>query len=200
MGSERHGGKASRAVDGNTYTHWNGNSVTHTNYYQKNPWWKVDLEEEHEIKYVTLYNRGDCCWHYLTNVNVELLGADGEVIATQNIPGQVPRGGTGSTTLDFDNTLAYGVRVWRNTGNSGHIMLAEVQVWGKAFYHPTAAPSISQVPTTSPTSAPSLAPTSGPTSLGDEALNTLESYRSDMSEQQKDQLVASAISVLKKSL
>merc|ERR1711909_67001 len=198
--STRYGGVASRAVDGSQASWWGSNSVTHTFWDKPNPWWMVDLEEEHEIKYITLTNRGDCCFQYLTNVDVELLDVNGDVIATQNIPGQVPCGGEGVATLDFDGTLAYGVRVIRKTGNAnGHLMLAEVQVWGKAFYHPTSAPSISMAPSTTPTSAPSASPTGTPTSVGDEALVILESYRSDMSAGEKDGIVALAIKTLKKA-
>merc|ERR1712232_887443 len=101
---------------------------------------------------------------------------------------------------DFGGTLAYGVRVIRKTGTSnGHLMLAEVQVWGQAFYHPTSAPSISMVPSTTPTSAPSASPTGAPTSVGDEALVVLESYRTDMSPSEKDGIVALAIKTLKRA-
>ena len=93
---------------------------------------------------------------------------NGKVIATQNTPGQVPCGGTGTTMLDFDNTLASGTHARKNTGDSkGRMLLTEVQVWGKSFYHLSAVPSISRVPTTSHTSTLSLNPISAPISIGD---------------------------------
>ena len=42
--STGHGGVASRAVDGNTNTNWNGGSCSHTGG-RENQWWQVDLGE-----------------------------------------------------------------------------------------------------------------------------------------------------------
>jgi len=46
MSSTGWGGTASRAVDGNTDGVWDNGSVAHTGK-QANPWWEVDLGEEH---------------------------------------------------------------------------------------------------------------------------------------------------------
>ncbi|XP_078682385.1 fucolectin-like [Branchiostoma floridae x Branchiostoma belcheri] len=56
-----HGGASSRAVDGNTdsvYWHY---SCTHTESFQSNPWWRVDLGRTRTIFTVDVYNRVDDC-------------------------------------------------------------------------------------------------------------------------------------------
>lgn len=60
-------GHANRAVDGNTDGHWHRGSVSHTNNGTENPWWEVDLLEEHYISSITIYNRTDCCSDRLNN-------------------------------------------------------------------------------------------------------------------------------------
>ena len=59
--SEAHGGKASRAVDGNKNTAWEGNSCMHTNL-EKDPWWRVDLGASLHVAEVVIVNRlcGGC--------------------------------------------------------------------------------------------------------------------------------------------
>ena len=52
------------AVDGNLeqiFTNCPCCALTVTGYGIKNPWWKVDLEEEYEVKSITIYKRADCC-------------------------------------------------------------------------------------------------------------------------------------------
>ena len=36
-------------------------AATATGYGLMTPWWKVDLEEEYEVRSVTIYKRTDCC-------------------------------------------------------------------------------------------------------------------------------------------
>jgi hypothetical protein len=53
-------GPASRAVDGNTNTNYNGNSCTHT-YNKPNEWWKMKWGSSKLVRRVEVWNRSDCC-------------------------------------------------------------------------------------------------------------------------------------------
>ena len=52
--------KASRAVDGNRNSHWNGKSCTATGNILK-AWWLVDLGHTYEVSSLRITNRVDCC-------------------------------------------------------------------------------------------------------------------------------------------
>eukprot|EP00808_Paulinella_micropora_P020117 g52821.t1 len=52
-----YGGVASRAVDGNTETHWSHGSCIFTE--GTNPWWRVDLGATFSLSYVQIWNRFD---------------------------------------------------------------------------------------------------------------------------------------------
>ena len=67
--STGHGGKAARAVDGNTNGKYGSGSCTHTNK-QNRPWWKVNLGSKMRIRKVVVWNRADCCTKRLNNFNV----------------------------------------------------------------------------------------------------------------------------------
>jgi azurin len=54
-----HGGEASRAIDGNKDTSYNGGGQTHTHENTDNPWWELDLGSELPIESVIIHNRGD---------------------------------------------------------------------------------------------------------------------------------------------
>ena len=51
--------KASRAIDGNTNGDYNKGSVTHTATGKSDPFWEVDLNSNHEISQIVLWNRTD---------------------------------------------------------------------------------------------------------------------------------------------
>ncbi|KAF3855678.1 hypothetical protein F7725_016401 [Dissostichus mawsoni] len=53
-------GNPERAVDGNLASVYNQNSCTHTKK-QRNPWWRLDLQNTYRINTVTITNRKDCC-------------------------------------------------------------------------------------------------------------------------------------------
>ena len=68
--STRHGGSASRAVDGNTNGIFRSSSTTHTAT-EAQPWWQVDLESISHITHINLYNRtDDCCRFRLSDFYV----------------------------------------------------------------------------------------------------------------------------------
>ena len=68
---ESHGGKSSRAVDGNENPDWRGGSCTHT---RKNnqEWWVVDLGLVAEFKEVRVINRRDCCGKFICTLRLKM--------------------------------------------------------------------------------------------------------------------------------
>ncbi len=67
--STRHGGIASKAVDGNKNMDFHAGSCTHTRI-ERRPWWRVDLESYYKVKGVRLTNRGDCCSERLRQIEI----------------------------------------------------------------------------------------------------------------------------------
>jgi hypothetical protein len=69
---------ASYAVDGiypQAYPY-----LVHTAAEDYDPWWKVDLESQYEIKVVELWNRQECCQDRLRNIIIEVLDKDGTTV------------------------------------------------------------------------------------------------------------------------
>jgi putative heme-binding domain-containing protein len=54
-----HGGRAGRAIDGNTAGSYGGGGQTHTQEDTEDPWWQVDLGAEYPIDRIVVYNRTD---------------------------------------------------------------------------------------------------------------------------------------------
>lgn len=52
-------GVAARAIDGNKSGRYNDGGQTHTPENSTNPWWEVDLGQEHPIESINIYNRTD---------------------------------------------------------------------------------------------------------------------------------------------
>jgi len=117
-----HGGVASRAIDGNTYGHWNAASTTHTNYGKQS--WQVVLKNEVKVNKVVVYNRLDCCQYRLNNAIVELLDAGGQVVASKQFGAQ-----SMTYAFDFDDTRTKTVRI--RLQQNEYLSLAEVQVFGE---------------------------------------------------------------------
>jgi hypothetical protein len=69
--STAHGGRASRAVDGNTNGRYASRSCTHTRR-QANAWWSVDLGRVRSISKVVVWNRQDCCTARLNHFRVRV--------------------------------------------------------------------------------------------------------------------------------
>jgi len=118
------GGGPNRAIDGNTNGMWGGNSVQHT-CNEADPWWQVDLGSELQgtISKVLVYNRRDCCMDRFGNSEVQILDAQGTVVASQPIQGSLAM-----YTFDFDNVSGQAVRVQKI--GSGALNIAEVKVMG----------------------------------------------------------------------
>ena len=125
--STKHGGNASRAVDGDTNGEWSGGSVTHTGT-DAEAWWEVDLGAQMQIELVELWNRTDCCggrlryyWILISSEPNPVPGAPG---VTQYF--ESSRGGT-PTAVPF---LVMGRYVRIQKAVAGPLSLAEVVVSG----------------------------------------------------------------------
>jgi hypothetical protein len=69
--SECCGGNPNRAIDGNTYKMWWGNTCTHTDQ-QSRPWWASPLGSTQMVTQIIIHNREDCCGDRLRNVVVKV--------------------------------------------------------------------------------------------------------------------------------
>ena len=58
-------GKSSKAVDGNTDSHFDAGSCSQTAEGDHDPWWAVDLGQLFTVQGVVFYNRKDCCGKFL---------------------------------------------------------------------------------------------------------------------------------------
>jgi putative heme-binding domain-containing protein len=54
-----HGGVADKAIDGNKSGSYGGGGQTHTQEDTADPWWEVDLGDDHAIDSIVIYNRTD---------------------------------------------------------------------------------------------------------------------------------------------
>jgi len=122
--STAHGGKAARAIDGNTSGVWRQGSVTHTEK-STQPLWQVELATAGMIEEIILFNRTDnCCVNRLSNYTVSVLNDNGDTVFSQ-IFSATP---TPTNTIDVSGVVGRTVRVQQN-GNEP-LSLAEVQVLG----------------------------------------------------------------------
>ncbi|CAH3161307.1 unnamed protein product, partial [Porites evermanni] len=64
-------GASSNAVDGNSNTNFFGGSCAHTRL-EKQPWWRVDLENVELVNEVYVVNRGDCCENRLNPFEIRM--------------------------------------------------------------------------------------------------------------------------------
>jgi len=96
---------------------------------------------QHTISRIEVYNRVDCCMDRFGNSEVQILDAQGTVVASQPIQGALA-----VYTFDFDSVAGQAVRVQKNV--FGDMNIAEVKVMGWSEDEDA-------VPTTSP---PSITP------------------------------------------
>mmetsp|Transcript_6357 Transcript_6357/g.13907 ORF Transcript_6357/g.13907 Transcript_6357/m.13907 type:complete len:265 (+) Transcript_6357:160-954(+) len=115
-----HGGVPSRAIDGNTDGHWSRGSVQHT-CTDANPWYMLDLGITRIINTVSLYNRQDCCANRLGNTVVQVLDAEMNVVATEQVTN-----GIRLNSLNFGNVEGRYVKV--NKTEKGVLNIAELVV------------------------------------------------------------------------
>lgn len=115
-------GYSGRAVDGDTYGAYSGNSVTHTAS-NAGAWWRVDLGTTRNVDTVTVWNRTDCCTDRLSSFYVELLDSNGAVVTSRYYSGTQPK------SQDFDMGGRAGRYVRVRLAGTNYLSLAEVQVW-----------------------------------------------------------------------
>ena len=131
-------GAAGRAIDGNTNGSYNsGNSVTHTDPSDGQPWWQVELIERADIELMRLYNRTDnCCTDRLMDVHVFVSDAPfgnatlNELLANNEIWHQYLDGVQGSEVELNIGAIGKFVRV--QLAGDGPLSLAEVEIEGYA--------------------------------------------------------------------
>lgn len=118
--STAHGGVASRAVDGWSYTHWNQGSCIHTNQ-QGSREWRVDLGKVYKVDKILIWSRtdrseGDIKWAKVY-VGRNFIASINEEIYKERFP----------LTVDCSEKNAYGkiVTIQLQVRN---LMLCEVQV------------------------------------------------------------------------
>lgn len=81
-----HGGDAARAIDGNKAGEYSGGGQTHTEENTNNPYWEVDLGEEHPIDQIVIYTRTEMP-ERLANFSLKVLDEKrGEVFKSEKNP------------------------------------------------------------------------------------------------------------------
>jgi hypothetical protein len=144
---------ASRAVDGRLACVFQEGSCSHTGSHDgllgtDAPWWTVNLAAQHDIHYIHIFNRGDCCWDRLKGFQIILsnastwlpdVDADAEAPATiqqQQGPRGVSCGTTealvpGADVVVLCRGRAQYVSVLLE-GPRRFLSLCEVQVWAES--------------------------------------------------------------------
>jgi hypothetical protein len=126
--AEAYGGKAQRAVDGNTNGNWAGASVTHTN--NQSPWWEVDLGGLYDISSIRIWNRTDCCRQRLTGFQI-LVGATPITANDTRVFGGGLKSFGGENSKEFKSTANTRGRYVRiSLPHQDYLSLAEVEVFG----------------------------------------------------------------------
>lgn len=132
--STAYGGKASRAIDGDTDGIWRNGSVSHTAA-EAQAWWEIDLGSVNDIEYIDLYNRTDsCCSSRLSNFYIlvsdsafESTNLD-ETLAQADVSKYYFAEEAGSPSTIAINASGRYVRLQLVDNNS--INLAEVEIYG----------------------------------------------------------------------
>ncbi|XP_070564998.1 pentraxin fusion protein-like [Ptychodera flava] len=119
------------AVDGNTDSNWSSQSCTHT-LKERNPWWRVQLQDTYKVDKVVITNREDCCSQRLVGAVVRV-GSSSSIARNTQCGNTVTSDRiTKSTTLKFDcshGTKGCYVSV-QLEGQYQYLTLCEVEVYG----------------------------------------------------------------------
>lgn len=147
--TEGYGGAASRAIDGNTYSFFGGNSVTHTNdtVTTGSPvFLEVALTQLHGINEVALFNRDDCCADRLSNFRLSIYNGATEVWGENYFVGSGSAGRIFSVRDESGAFFANGDRVrveliggLNNQGDSAggkSLSIGEFQIYGAPIPEP----------------------------------------------------------------
>ncbi|MFV5992259.1 alpha-L-fucosidase [Streptomyces sp. NPDC056231] len=129
------GGAAGRAVDGNTGGDYFGdNSTTHTAEPSNQAWWQVDLQKEHMIDQIEIWNRTDCCSERLAGYWVlvsETPITSSSLSEARKTPGVTaiyqPNVAGRPTSIDLGKTPGRYVRIQLES-HTNPLALAEVKV------------------------------------------------------------------------
>ncbi|HMO36197.1 MAG TPA: discoidin domain-containing protein, partial [Gemmatales bacterium] len=79
-----HGGKAERAIDGNTSGKYEDGGQTHTSEASENPWWELDLGKAFPIDTIVIYNRTEGFFYRrLNGFSLKILDENRKVIWEQ---------------------------------------------------------------------------------------------------------------------
>lgn len=62
---------ANNAIDGNNDANFVTGSCTHTKW-ESEPWWRLDLQEIHNVTEVTITNRQDCCSERISGAEIRI--------------------------------------------------------------------------------------------------------------------------------
>lgn len=132
--STRFGALPIRATDGNTSGNfWGTFSVSHTEW-EDNPWLEIDLGEIHDLKYINIWNRTDCCQQFLSNLHVLVSDVPfnstslDSSLAQQGVSSFYQGGQIGwPTTISTERSGRY-VRV--QLAGQAFLAMAEIEIWG----------------------------------------------------------------------
>ncbi|MDN5217000.1 alpha-L-fucosidase [Fulvivirgaceae bacterium BMA12] len=91
---------------------------------EEKPWWRVDLQDTHTVREITIYNRTDAGTKQLSNFTVSLLDAAGNMVWSA-LQQQAPNP---AVTISIPNTEGRFVKIRLN--GKGSLTLAEVIVKG----------------------------------------------------------------------
>jgi len=89
--SVRSAGKPEYAVDGNTGGYWGTADKLVLTKENEPGYWMVNLEIPSAIRNVRIYGREDCCLEIMNTVEIDILDAAKQVVATQSFNGDRPK-------------------------------------------------------------------------------------------------------------
>uniref|UniRef100_A0A2D4JI15 Fucolectin tachylectin-4 pentraxin-1 domain-containing protein n=1 Tax=Micrurus lemniscatus lemniscatus TaxID=129467 RepID=A0A2D4JI15_MICLE len=125
--SDRIGGPE-RAVDGDCHGDWNHESCTHTKL-ERNPWWRVDLEESYKIYAVVVKNRRDCCGHRLLGAEIHVGDSLENSGRFNHLCGIIQDASLGSiSTINCDNNRGRYISI--HLPREEYLTVCEVEVYG----------------------------------------------------------------------
>ncbi len=131
--SEAYGGKASRAIDGNTDGNWSQGSVIHTGH-EEQPYWEIDLRAVYDVTRIELYPRTDCCQERTQNIHVFVSNHpfNGKSVEQAKNTSDVftvhrKKAITQATQLPVNRTGRY-IRIQLEANDPTYLSLAEVRV------------------------------------------------------------------------
>uniref|UniRef100_A0A8C5EBK9 Fucolectin tachylectin-4 pentraxin-1 domain-containing protein n=1 Tax=Gouania willdenowi TaxID=441366 RepID=A0A8C5EBK9_GOUWI len=127
--SSQYGGAGpQKAVDGNRANNWRDKSCAHTRK-NRDPWWRLDLEQAYSISTVTITNRRDCCPERLNGLNITTVGGT-ESLAHKwgPLPCMCHGGPIFQMTTPLLNQVA--TSTWVIPGRAEYLTLCEVEVFG----------------------------------------------------------------------